>query len=324
MAGDPVLQISASTTITIPKISSTTPSARCSTGSLSLEATATNGIVNWYTTSTGNTTVTTGNTYTTPTLTATTTYYVDAITGHCPTVPRTEIIATIRPLPSITTTNPNSRCQEGTVSLSATSSAGTVNWYDAAAAGIAIGNGSSFTTPSISSSTTFYVDATANGCTTASRTPIIATVFTPPTITTTLPNSRRDAGMLYLAATASGGIINWHTDETTGTPIGTGPSFTTPNIETTTLFYVDATENNCTSPIRKSVSATVIPITITTEEVVLCQGKTSLLDASISGMKYLWSPGGETTQTIVVSATGNYVVTINPPDITSCESKKND
>jgi hypothetical protein len=52
MPGDPVLQISASTTITIPKITSTTPSSICGSGIVTLQATATDGSVDWYTTPT--------------------------------------------------------------------------------------------------------------------------------------------------------------------------------------------------------------------------------------------------------------------------------
>jgi gliding motility-associated-like protein len=59
------------------------------------------------------------------------------------------------------------------------------------------------------------------------------------------------------------------------------------------------------------------------EEIILCQGQTTTLDASLSNMRYLWSPGGETTQTIVVSTIGNYSVTISSPTVVSCDSKKN-
>jgi hypothetical protein len=54
---------------------------------------------------------------------------------------------------------------------------------------------------------------------------------------------------------------------------------------------------------------------------ILCQGQTTTLDASLSNMVYLWSPG-ETTQTIVVSTIGNYSVTISSPTVVSCDSKR--
>jgi hypothetical protein len=96
---------------------------------------------------------------------------------------------TIEPIPTITSTTPGSRCGSGTVTLGGTASAGTVNWYAAAVGGSSLGTGTSFVTPNISSTTTYYVDATSNGCTTAARTAITATINTGPSITTQPVNS---------------------------------------------------------------------------------------------------------------------------------------
>ncbi|WP_299535372.1 hypothetical protein [Ulvibacterium sp.] len=96
---------------------------------------------------------------------------------------------TIEPIPTITSTTPGSRCGPGTVTLGATASAGTINWYASAVGGSSLGTGTSFVTPSISSTTTYYVDATSSGCTTAARTAITATVNTGPSITSQPVNS---------------------------------------------------------------------------------------------------------------------------------------
>jgi gliding motility-associated-like protein len=45
------------------------------------------------------------------------------------------------------------------------------------------------------------------------------------------------------------------------------------------------------------------------------------LDASIPGMNYLWTPSGETSQTIIVSTIGDYSVTISSA-LANCDSKK--
>lgn len=78
--------------------------------------------------------------------------------------------------PTITGTTPGSRCGTGTVTLGATASAGTINWYNVVSGGSSLGAGTSFPTPSIAATTTYYVDATDAGCTTASRTAVVATV----------------------------------------------------------------------------------------------------------------------------------------------------
>lgn len=303
-----------------PTITSTTPASRCDSGSVTLGATASTGTINWYDVPTGGTSLGTGNLFSTPSTASTTTYYVDATASGCTTPTRTAIVATINISPTITSTTPASRCNTGTVTLGAIASAGTINWYDVATGGTSLGTGTTFTTPSITSTTTYYADATASGCTTSSRTAITASVNTSPSITSTTPASRCDSGMVTLDATASAGTINWYDVPTGGNSLGTGNSFTTPYITSTTTYYVDATTTGCKSP-RLSVAATIYPILKINEEVLLCQSETVTLDASIPGMNYLWSPGGETTQTIVVSSIGDYSVVISSP-LANCDSKK--
>ena len=90
-----------------------------------------------------------------------------------------------------------SRTLAGTVSLSATTVAGTaVDWYANATGGNVLSGGSgtlSFTTPSISTSTTYYVQArnTTTGCVSSTRTAVVATVNypTPFTYSGTINNS---------------------------------------------------------------------------------------------------------------------------------------
>lgn len=319
MPGDPILQISASTTIVIPRIENTTSASICDSGTVTLQATASNGDVYWFPAETGGSSIHTGNSFTTPTINTTTSYYVDATNGNCLTTPRTEVIATIKTLPTITSTTAASICNSGTATLAAAASAGTINWYDSIGNQLATGN--SFTTPTLSATTTYYVDAIANGCTSPTRTTVIATVNISPTVNSTIPSSICDSGTVTLEATASAGNINWYDVPTGGSPLFTGNSFTTPRISTTTPYYAEAISNDCSSS-RTSVTATVFPINTIIEEVILCQGESITLNASITGMNYLWSPGGETTQTIEVSTIGNYSVTISSPTVFSCESKK--
>ncbi len=78
-------------------------------------------------------------------------------------------------------TTPGSICGQGSVTLQAIrNTPGTVlNWYDRETGGTFLGTGTSFVTPSIAETTTFYVEATANGCT-SERTAVIATVYEQP------------------------------------------------------------------------------------------------------------------------------------------------
>jgi hypothetical protein len=72
--------------------------------------------------------------------------------------------------PLITGSTPAGRCGTGTVSLEATATEGaTVKWYTAATGGSPLASGSSFTTPSISSTTTYYAEATTGESTNTGR-----------------------------------------------------------------------------------------------------------------------------------------------------------
>jgi hypothetical protein len=62
--------------------------------------------------------------------------------------------------PIVTDSTPAGRCGTGTVTLGATANEGsTINWYAAATGGAVLGTGTSFTTPSISATTTYYAEA---------------------------------------------------------------------------------------------------------------------------------------------------------------------
>lgn len=119
---------------------------------------------------------------TTPIINSNTTYYVAATTALV-TTPRRAVAITVNPIPVIVSTIPSSICGKGMITLGATTSAGTINWYAAATGGTSLGTGTSFTTSSISNTTTYYAAATNLGCTTASRTPVVATVNPVPVIT---------------------------------------------------------------------------------------------------------------------------------------------
>jgi gliding motility-associated-like protein len=89
------IQISASTTLTIAKLTIITSSpVICASTATTLQATSTTGTINWFDSATGGTLLETGNTFTTPILNRTTTYYID---NGCTS--RTPIIVTVNPLP---------------------------------------------------------------------------------------------------------------------------------------------------------------------------------------------------------------------------------
>jgi hypothetical protein len=101
----------------------------------------------------------TGISYTPATAISQTMYY--RLVASCGTTSVTSAqveVAVSNPL--VLSTTPGERCGPGTVALAATTTAGsTLNWYDVPTGGTALGTGTSFTTPSISNNTTYYVSA---------------------------------------------------------------------------------------------------------------------------------------------------------------------
>jgi hypothetical protein len=216
--------------------------------------------LDWYDAASGGNLLSQGTTtYTTPVISTTTTYYVAArnTTTGCVSATRTAVIATIYAIPTISTATGASICASGTTTLQATTAAGTINWYAALTGGASLGTGTSFTTPSIAATTTYYAEVTNNGCTSSPRTAVVATVNTIPTLTSTTGASICGTGTATLQATTAAGTINWYAALTGGASFGTGTSYTTPSIATTTTYYADVTNNGCTSTPRTAVVATV-------------------------------------------------------------------
>jgi gliding motility-associated-like protein len=200
-------------------------------------------------------------------------------------------------------------CNNVAITMNATATAGTINWYENPTGGIPIGNGNSFTTPILTTTTTFYIDAFPIGCTTGTRTPITVNVNQTPSVTAPNATSICEGNTTTLTATATSGIIRWYNSPTSTTPAFTGETFTTSVLTQSTTYYIEANNNNCISLPRSSVIITVNakPATISDSEKNICEGTTTILSAGISGLDYHWSTG-ETTQNITATSQGQYSV----------------
>lgn len=212
-------------------------------------------------------------------------------------------------------------CDAGVAVLIAKSRGETpVYWYDTATSTTPISTGNSFTTPFITTNTTYYVDA---GCI-SNRKSVVATVnLTPGIPSVKTPVSRCGAGSVTLEATANIGIINWYTEATGGTSVFTGNTFITPEIYANTVYYAEASNNGCANSTRIPVNVIIFTPPVVTDEmnVILCEAEKIILDAKITGVDYEWSTG-ETTQSITISQAGTYTVNVTSPAPESCTSTK--
>ncbi len=82
----------------LPLILSTTPAARCNTGSITLSAVASAGNIDWFAGSSGGSSLATGTSYS-PAVTGTTTFYVQASNSGCVSAVRTAVVATVNICP---------------------------------------------------------------------------------------------------------------------------------------------------------------------------------------------------------------------------------
>jgi hypothetical protein len=271
-------------TITVtpnPTITATVPATGCGSTTVVLGATSSGGVVKWFAAATGGDPLATGETFTTPTIATSTTYYAQAETssGCISTAARTPVVATIiTVVPVINAPGNNARCDAGSLTITpvlsvATAFGATINWYANPTGGSPIGSGPSFTTPEITSTTTFYADATnCNG--TSARTAFVATVLATPSVLSTTSNiGCRGTNVVLSATSSAGSVLNWYTAETGGTP--SVSNATVSNIQANTTRYVSAafTSNGitCESP-RTAVTAVMfaVPVAPTAIHTTLC------------------------------------------------------
>ncbi|MDB5011790.1 MAG: type sorting protein, partial [Mucilaginibacter sp.] len=74
------------------------------------------------------------------------------------------------------TVAPATICSGNSAILTATAPGGSYQWYDAPTNGLLLSSSASYTTPSLTTNTTYYVQTTSGSCTT-SRTPVTVTVI---------------------------------------------------------------------------------------------------------------------------------------------------
>ncbi|HEY0667501.1 MAG TPA: PKD-like domain-containing protein [Sphingobacteriaceae bacterium] len=185
-------------------------------------------------------------------------------------------------------------CAGETATLTATSAGGTYQWFDVPSRGNPIATTNTFTTPVLNRTTTYYVDNSINGCT-SPRTPVTVTVNQIPP-GPMVPGIAICAGSTaVLTPVSPGGTYTWYDAPVNGNLLASTTSFTSPALDTTTIYYVQATINGCTSS-RTPVTVTVlqIPPAPVASGATICAGTSVTLTATGSGEIFEWydAPSG--------------------------------
>lgn len=218
-------------------------------------------------------------------------------------------------IPTITGVTPDLRCGTGIITLSATASAGTINWYAASTGGVSLGTGTSFVTPAIAVTTTYYVDATDGGCITQFRIAVIATVNPLPAanITSQININCNGGNNGSATVTASGGTpgytYSWSTIPAQTNATATGLS--------AGEFTVTVTDiNNCTTTASVTIAEPAAILPTITGPLTYCTGSHTTLDAGSGYTSYVWSTGAA-TQTIIATIADN-PITVTVTDANGC------
>ena len=241
----------------VPLAPGTTGDSNCGPGVVSLSASGcTGGTLTWYDAATGGTNVNTGLTYS-PNLSTTTDYWVSCTSSDGCEGPRAKVTGIISNVPLAPGTTGDSNCGPGVVSLSASGcTGGTLTWYDAATGGTNVNTGLTYS-PNLSTTTDYWVSCTSSDGCEGPRAKVTGTIYNVPLAPGTTGDSNCGPGVVSLSASGcTGGTLTWYDAATGGTNVNTGLTYS-PNLSTTTDYWVSCTSSDgCEGP-RAKVTGTI-------------------------------------------------------------------
>ncbi|MET3021366.1 hypothetical protein [Flavobacterium hydatis] len=225
--------------------------------------------INWYSALTGGTLLSNTANYTTPALTADTTYYVEVTRNGCVNSERFPVLVTVNnPVaPTTVVASPMNLCSGQTTTITVQSPvAGTdYNWYSAASGGTSLFTGTSFTTPSLTTTTSYYVEAVIGSCLSPTRTQVTVNVSARPAVpTVALTNVVIQAGQsvtLEVSNPVAGIDYDWYDAPINGNLLASATtSYTpTPALSVNKSFYITArsTATDCISDTRAVINVVI-------------------------------------------------------------------
>lgn len=213
------------------------------------------------------------------------------------------------PPPAPTSSN-KTICSGNSASLSA-SGTGTLAWYSAASGGLVLGTGINFTSPVLTSTTTFYVQDST--CGPGNRTAVLVTVLPAPDVTA---NASNDSICLGGSVTLSG---TGATSYTWTGGISNGVAFV-PSA-TSTYAVTGKNGNNCEDTDSITIIVNPLPtVTASASPDTVCKGISVTLTGG-GAMSYLWSGGVGNGIPFIPIESGQF--TVSGTDVNHCVSSAN-
>gem|GEM_PF-1777939 len=228
---------------------------------------------------------------TTPTISVATsgTYSVVVTQGTCTVNDAVNVV--VNPMPSVELGNDVTLCAGEDITLDATWPGATYVWSTGA------------TTPTITASSTgtYSVDVTLNGCVASDV--INVTVLSATSVNIGADATICDGEVVTLDATTAGATYLW----------STGATSATIDVTTTGTYSVEVFSGLCSVTDQATITVDPMPSVELGNDVTLCAGEDIILDATWPGASYVWSTGA-TTPTITASTTGTYSVDVTLND----------
>lgn len=271
-----------------PQVPTSSNPTICSGTSTNLHADAPNGVIEWFSTSSGGTPIISSADFTTPILTKTTTYYAQNLSNTCVSN-RVPVTVTVIAPPVLPANQVVSTCDNSAVVLTASATpSGSYQWYDAPTGGKLLGSDNTFTTPILTGSVTYYVQNSNVAC--SSTRAIISVVVKAPVQEPSVSDPIICAGTsATLSATAPGGTYQWYDAQTGGNLLHTGATYTTPVLTANSTYYVQTTLSGCASA-RATVNVYVISPDVgpVAASVSVCAGTPASLSVTNPNGDYQW------------------------------------
>ena len=231
----------------------------CAGTTASLTASGSSGSYQWYNVASGGTALSSSANYVTPTLNANTTYYVQAMNGTC-AGPRTAVTVTVNSIPDNPTIVGASICSGNSATLTATAPGGTYAWWATPTGGTTpIGTGIAYNTGTLTSTITYYVETTVNGCVSAGRTAVTVTVNPTPAAPVVNGTSICGGQDAPLTVSSTGDTYRWYNAASAGDLLTTGSSYTATQLNSTTSYYISATSAAGCTGSRTTATVNVTP-----------------------------------------------------------------
>ena len=208
----------------------------------------------------------------------------------------------------ISGTSSGSSCGTGSVTLQATTSTGTVEWYNTPSGGTLLYTGNTFTTPVITTTTTYYAQPTSGGCL-GTRIPVNAYIQTLPEQSGAISGATstyQGTSQTYSVPNVPGITYNWTFPAGWVQTAGGTTSSVTVTIGSVTGNVSVIPSNSCGNGNAQTLAVTVYSLGISVTKTDLClSGATNTGTISATGV------GGQTPyqyklNTGTYQASGNF------------------